>query len=152
MNSYLVAAAVLALVVGLVHSVLGETLIFRRLRQRSLVPTNGGNVLLERHVRILWASWHVLTVFGGLIAFQLWQLAANPAAGRGSLAGAIVVAMILGSLLVLVGTKGRHPGWVGLLGVAALVWMSGGAIRPEPDHHCGLLRQRRIHRADRESA
>jgi len=124
MNNYLVGAAGLALVVGLVHSIVGEFMIFRRLRQQSLIPTNGGNILLERHVRILWASWHVLTVFGALIAFLLLHLAAIPAADRRGLGGAIVLAMILGSLLVLVGTRGRHPGWVGLLGVAILVWMS----------------------------
>jgi len=46
MNAYFVAAAATAFVVGLVHSVLGEKLIFQRLRQGGgLVPTNGGNVL-----------------------------------------------------------------------------------------------------------
>jgi hypothetical protein len=58
MNPYLVAAAVLAFVVGLVHSVLGERLIFRRLRTGQVVPTNGGTVLRESHVRILWLPSH----------------------------------------------------------------------------------------------
>jgi hypothetical protein len=40
---------------------------------------------------------------------------------------AIVFACLAGALLVLVGTKGRHPGWVGLLGVAALTWFAGAA-------------------------
>jgi hypothetical protein len=35
----------------------------------------------------------------------------------------IVVAFLGGSFLVLIGTKGRHPGWIGLLGVAALAWI-----------------------------
>ena len=60
MNWYFVIAAALAFLVGLVHSVLGERLIFRRLRQDGFVPTNGGKLLGERDVRILWASWHVL--------------------------------------------------------------------------------------------
>jgi hypothetical protein len=73
MNACLVAAAGLAFLVGLAHSVLGERLIFRRLRTGRLVPTNGGKVLGEGHVRIVWASWHVLTVFGwGIAAILLW--------------------------------------------------------------------------------
>ena len=39
MNWYFVAAAALAFVVGLVHSVLGEIRIFRGLRRGRLVPT-----------------------------------------------------------------------------------------------------------------
>jgi len=92
MNWYLVIAAALAFFVGLVHSVLGERLIFRRLRQGGLVPTNGGNLLDERHVRILWASWHIVTVFGWFIE------------------QAIIIATLTGSALVFIRTRARHPG------------------------------------------
>ncbi|KRF03386.1 hypothetical protein ASG89_23390 [Paenibacillus sp. Soil766] len=33
--------------------------------------------------------------------------------------------MLIGALLILIGTKANHPGWVGLLGVAVLVWFGG---------------------------
>lgn len=36
---------------------------------------------------------------------------------------AIVYANLGGSVLVLIGTKGRHPGWIALLLVAALTWV-----------------------------
>lgn len=75
MNLYFIAAAVLAFVVGLVHSSLGEWLIFGRMRVVGLVPTNGGSVLHERHVRILWANWHVATAFGWCLAVVLAWLA-----------------------------------------------------------------------------
>lgn len=128
MNGYFVAAAALAFLVGLVHSVLGETLIFRRLRQGGRVPTNGGSVLGERHVRILWATWHVVTVFGWCMAAILLRWA-RPSVGA-SLdwfdVQAVVFAMLAGSALVFFGTKAKHPGWVGLLGVAVLVWLGRG--------------------------
>jgi hypothetical protein len=126
MNRLFLAAAVLAFLVGLVHSVLGEILIFRRMRQGRLIPTNGGSVIGEGHVRILWASWHVLTVFGWCIsAILLWLAQAPPQnAGSAVLANATLVAMLLGSALVFVGTKARHPGWAGLLGVAILIWLA----------------------------
>lgn len=125
MNACLVTAAVLAFLVGLVHSVLGERLIFRRLRQGRLVPTNGGSLLQERHVRILWASWHVLTVFGWCIsAVLLWlSLPSSSPSSALFIEHAVVIAMLAGSALVFFGTKARHPGWVGLLAVAVFVWL-----------------------------
>lgn len=125
MNACLVTAAVLAFLVGLVHSVLGERLIFRRLRQGRLVPTNGGSLLQERHVRILWASWHVLTVFGWCIsAVLLWlSLPSSSPSSALFIEHAVVIAMLAGSALVFLGTKARHPGWVGLLAVAVFVWL-----------------------------
>jgi len=134
MNRLFVAAAVLAFLVGLVHSVLGEILIFRRMRQRGFIPTNGGGVIGERHVRILWASWHVLTVFGWCIAAILLLLSRTSpqAAGSDVLATAIIVAMIVGSVFVFVGTRAKHPGWAGLLGVAILTWLAKAAIAASP--------------------
>jgi hypothetical protein len=125
MNAYFVIAAVLCVLVGLVHSVLGETRIFRRLRQRGLVPTHGGSLLEERHVRILWASWHVLTVFGWSIAGVLVWLALPElrAPSTWLVEAAIMTSMLAGSALVCIGTKARHPGWVGLLAVAVFVWL-----------------------------
>jgi hypothetical protein len=121
----LCAAAILAFLVGLVHSILGELLIFQRMRQGKLIPTNGGKVVGEGHVRILWASWHVLTVLGWCLAAILFWLSQGQLVGSILLTSAIAIAMLVSSLLVLVGTKAKHPGWVGLLGVALLVWFSG---------------------------
>lgn len=125
MNWYFVIAAALAFLVGLVHSVLGERLIFRRLRQDGFVPTNGGKLLGERHVRILWASWHVLTVFGWCIAsILLWlSLPSSSTSSAWFIEQAVVITMLAGSALVFIGTKARHPGWAGLLAVAVFVWL-----------------------------
>lgn len=127
MNAYFASAAALAFIVGLVHSVLGEVLIFRRLRADGIVPTYGGNALEERHVRILWATWHAVTAFGWCIAaVLLWlSIAAQNAASILPLGRLIASAMVVASALVLIGTKGKHPGWVGLLAVAILAWLGG---------------------------
>lgn len=125
MNSYFAAAGVLAFLVGLAHSVLGEILIFRRMRKGGLVPTDGGSLLEERHVRILWASWHVLTALGWFIGAVLcWlSLSRSDSESFAFIESGIIIAMLVGSAFVLVGTRGKHPGWVGLLGVAVLVWL-----------------------------
>ena len=123
MNSYFAGAGVLAFAIGLVHSVLGERLIFRRMRAKGLIPTNGGEVLREPHVRILWASWHVVTVLAWCVGVALLWLAhpSNAQLAQSAVSKAIVGALLSSSVLVLVGTKGRHIGWVGLLAAAILV-------------------------------
>ncbi len=126
MNSCFAAAGVLAFVIGLVHSVLGERLIFRRMRGMGFIPTKGGQILREAHVRILWVSWHLVTVFGWGLAVVLFWLAHPSAAqlSQSMVAKAILACLLCGSALVLVGTRGRHPGWVGLL-LAAILTMLG---------------------------
>ena len=121
---FVVAAAVLALV-GLAHSVLGELLVFRGLRTQGMVPTAGRPVLRERQVRILWGSWHLVTVLGWALSALLWRLGTAPwgdtalAAWVADVAG---FATLASGLLVFYATRGRHPAWVPLFAVAALVW------------------------------
>lgn len=125
MNAYLTTAAGLAILIGVVHSVLGERLVFSRLRQGSLVPTQGGTLLREGHVRILWATWHIVTLLGWALAAALLLLAAEPSLSPLHIALLQVIALTMAAsgLLVLVGTKARHPGWIGLLGAAVLTWL-----------------------------
>ena len=128
-NGFLGAAAAVLVLVGLVHSILGEYLIFARMRRRGLVPTEGGNILRERHVRILWATWHALTAVGWGIAVILWRFAQRPVIESAQRDVLLILALALAAAaaLVLVGTRGRHPGWIGLLLVALLSWSGSGA-------------------------
>ena len=75
MATYALVAGLLALAVGAAHSLLGELLIFRHLRRGGLVPVLEAPPLRERHIRILWATWHLATVFGWAIAAVLLRLA-----------------------------------------------------------------------------
>jgi hypothetical protein len=126
MQTLLLAAGILALVVGTVHSVLGEVLIFGRMRARGIVPTVGAPLLRERHVRILWASWHIVTVFGYAFGAVLLRLAfpAGHETFQLFVENAIIFSMLASAFLVLFATKGLHPGWLGLLGVAVLTWLA----------------------------
>lgn len=121
MNSLLAGAGAVLVVTGLVHSVFGERLIFRRMRRAgSLIPTDGGSALREPHVRILWATWHALSVIGwALAALLLWYAHEVPPMPA-PLGWAVFGGTTGSSLLVLVGTKGRHPGWIALLAAAVL--------------------------------
>lgn len=127
MSPYLLSAAILAFIVGLVHAILGEVLIFNRMRvDGQVIPTVGKPILRERHVRILWATWHIATIFGWAIAVVLYRLA-QPATDlllQDVLIQTIAFGMLASALLVLIATKGKHPGWIGLLLVAALCWLA----------------------------
>jgi hypothetical protein len=129
MQTLLTIAALVATVTGIAHSVLGERLVFSQLRASSLVPALAAPPLHGRHVRILWATWHLASVFGWALAGLLLQLARDPQAGVSSRAVLVAagVAYLVGALLVLVGTRGRHPGWVALAAVGALAGAAFGA-------------------------
>ena len=129
MQTALTAAAALSVLTGLVHSLLGERLIFRHLRQGTLVPQLSAPPLSARNIRILWATWHLASIFGFAFAAVLFGLANSPeTAPRELVLWAIVAANAGGAILVLAATRGRHPGWVALGAVAVLTWLaSGGA-------------------------
>jgi len=124
-NVLLLAAAIIALLVGLVHSILGEVLIFNKLRESKLIPTKAAPPLQARNIRILWATWHLASVFGWAFAGILYALAQNMGSINQLASLAAVFAFLGGSLLVLISTRGKHPGWLGLLLVALLVLLSG---------------------------
>ena len=125
MNVYLITAGCLTFIVGLVHSILGEILIFRKMRQKGFIPTQGGPILKERNVRIIWASWHLVTMFGWGLSVILVRLSfpSSEQTLQVFVENTILLSMFVASLLVLVATKGKHPGWLGLLGVAILLWL-----------------------------
>lgn len=124
MNPWFLAAAALSALIALAHSVIGETRIFRHLRQAGrLVPTEGGALLREFQVRILWGAWHGLSAMGlGLAGVLVWL--STPAAQRasaGRVEACVALAMAATGLLVLVSNRGRHPAWLALCIVAGLV-------------------------------
>jgi hypothetical protein len=127
MSLYLNAAGIVAILVGVTHSVLGELLIFRKLRSGHLVPANPAPPLASRNVRILWATWHLASIFGFALAGILFSLAAGSDSLRAAVLNSIVFAFAGGALLVLIGTRGRHPGWIGLLVVAGLTYIGAAA-------------------------
>lgn len=125
MQTYLLSAAVVAVLVGIVHSVLGEILIFKKLRGSGFVPTEAAPPLQSRNVRILWATWHLASLLGLGFAAVLFAAATGHATLDPLTMYAVIGAFMGGAALVLLATQGRHPGWIGLLAVAVLVYLGG---------------------------
>lgn len=126
MNVYLFIAGILCFLLGIVHSILGEYLIFKAKRNKgSLVPSKSSAELKERHLRIIWATWHLASIFGWCIGAVLMKISLNHNEhdfdGSDLILQSITYTMFLGSLLVLIGTKGKHPGWIVLLLIGILL-------------------------------
>lgn len=116
----------LCFLLGIVHSILGEYLIFNSKRNKgNLVPSKKSEALKERHLRILWATWHLASVFGWCIGAVLIKISVEynelKSTSIDFIILSIIYTMFLTSLLVLVGTKGKHPGWVVLLLIGILL-------------------------------
>lgn len=118
-SPWLMAAAGSSVLIALAHSVLGEYRIFRHLRRPGqVVPTEGGAVLREFQVRILWGAWHGLSAMGlGLAGVLVWlDQPAAMLASAGRVEWSVAIAMAATGLLVLVSNRGHHwatirPGW-----------------------------------------
>ncbi len=123
METYLLVAGCLSIALGLIHSAMGEILIFHRMREGKIIPTNGHPILKERHVRILWASWHLVTIFGFGLGIILLRYSLNDSEGVNQIfiEKTILFSMLAGVFLVFIGTKGKHPGWVVLLIISILL-------------------------------
>lgn len=116
MNPWLIAAGVCTLLIGGVHSVMGERRIFRHLRQGGLVPSLAEPLLRPYQLQIVWASWHLVTVFG-LGTSALLFVAARPDAPpplRNLMVLCAVGILLLSAALVALATRGRHLAWLAL--------------------------------------
>ena len=125
MNTYFLIAGSLCFLLGLVHSILGEYLIFKSKRKKGhIVPTIGNTELKGRHLRILWATWHLASFFGWCIGAFLVKIALIQEQLNAEVVNFMVnttaIIMFVSSLLVFVATKAKHPGWIVLLLIGIL--------------------------------
>ncbi|GJI94147.1 hypothetical protein RugamoR57_08650 [Duganella caerulea] len=119
MTALLYFSALLAVVVGLAHSILGERYILIRLFRRDNLPQLlGGTAFTTGTLRFV---WHEVTVALFGFAALLLQLAEGRLSAA-STAQAMGWTLIAAGVLPLVFTRGRHPSWIVLLtiGVIAL--------------------------------
>jgi hypothetical protein len=124
---YLLAAAGVAALVGVVHSVLGERIIFRKLRKGTIIPNQSAAPLELRNIQILWATWHLASAFGFGLAAILFSLASRDLPPDQATAWALILSFAASSLLVFTSTRARHPGWIGLLVVSVLTYLGSAA-------------------------
>jgi hypothetical protein len=122
MNTYLAAAGLLSFLGAVLHSALGERLIFRSLSLDSL-PAVAGSALFTK--RVLRFFWHMVSVAWAGFAVLLWHLAEHSTLDTTGQWTAAVIGwtFFASSIVALVGSRGRHFAWAILLVIAACVWL-----------------------------
>src|SRR5262249_62165946 len=118
MNVYFAVAGVLALLLGLAHSVLGELLLIRRLTNDHLPPIAPFSLVELRKLglagsadltrRTLRFTWHLPTVLGAAFgAILLWlSLPSSPGPDLGFVKWAMALSISACSLIILFCTRG----------------------------------------------
>ena len=113
-------AAGLCLVLGLVHSLLGEYMLMRHLPGVQGLPLFRGSPDLPRQtIRI---TWHITSLLAWAITAILARLAALPGLGATEIFILQILALCFFAcfLVALIGTRGRHPSWLAFLILALL--------------------------------
>ena len=114
MSIPLVAAAVLAALLGTVHSYLGERFILLPLFRRHPLPD-----FVRRTLRL---AWHVTTVLAFGFTGLLLVMALPDREATRTMAGIISATFALSGVVSLVISRGRHLSWIVFFAIGALVW------------------------------
>lgn len=115
-------SAILLVLVGLMHSALGQRNLISPLLTREDFPTVLGS---QRNGRLtLWFGWHALTLFWWAQAYVLWRMADDPsrAALVTLVSWAFACAVIGATALVM--SKAKHLSWVFFLPIAILLGLA----------------------------
>lgn len=122
MNTYYFVAAVLAFLLGIAHSLLGELLIFRNEMPQAVPIGEDSPKLSRRRLWAIWSTWHLLTLFGwGLAGIFLWM--AFPSADIPTLGAGLAALFVVSAMFWFVGTRRKHPAWIVFLVIAVLLYL-----------------------------
>lgn len=122
MSAGLYAAAGLALLIGAVHSYLGERYILIRLFRRDLPPLFGSDWFTKRTLRF---AWHATTLaWWGFGALLLVFTASDPAVWRRTGLWVIAGVFAASALVTVAASRGRHLAWVVFAAIAVLAGLA----------------------------
>ncbi|MHB0970552.1 MAG: hypothetical protein ACYC7A_00385 [Thermoanaerobaculia bacterium] len=120
MSVALLAAAMLAIALGVAHSILGERYILVRLFRRSDLPHLLGSDWFTR--RTLRFAWHLTSLAWFGFAAVLLVLAREGAPDRPLLLRTISATFLISAAIAAGATRGRHLAWIVFLAIGALAW------------------------------
>ena len=116
-----VAAAILLIMVGLMHSVLGHKKLISPLLQRDNLPIILGS--LENTRLTILVGWHITTLFWWMIAGVLLFSASRPETAYEALVLGLGVVCAISGLAALILSKAKHRSWVFFLPIAVLCFL-----------------------------
>lgn len=125
MTIALALAGTLAATLAVGHSLLGEVLIFRRLRAEP--DTSAG--ISPRQMSVIRGTWHLLSLLGCGFAAILFILALDRPPTDALMVQSLAATFLISGLYWLWATRGRHPAWIvlGAIGLLCLYAVGAGA-------------------------
>ena len=121
MNFYLLISAIIIIVIGVVHSIVGEKLIIIPTLKLELPQIGGSDLIAGRTLRF---AWHLTTLVWWAIAAMLISFANQPLTPPAMIAVQIFsVAFFLSGITSLVIARGKHFSWYVFLTVSLLMWL-----------------------------
>ncbi|GHF23896.1 hypothetical protein GCM10017044_18080 [Kordiimonas sediminis] len=112
----LTVAAIMLLLVGAMHSLLGGKRLIAPILRREDLPVILGSV--ENTKITLWAGWHALTLFWWAQAAGLLTLAYAPEHFIPAILGSTAIAAGIMGICAIILSKGRHKSWIFFLPLA----------------------------------
>ncbi|MCD4692789.1 MAG: hypothetical protein K8R79_07740 [Calditrichales bacterium] len=121
MNTYFIIAALLAFIIGLAHSVLGERYILIRLFKRELPRLFGSDLFTKRTLRF---AWHLTTAAWWGMAVIFVALALREVDNTSVIVvNIIAITFLVSAVVSLLGSRGRHFSWIVFILIAAAAWL-----------------------------
>jgi hypothetical protein len=121
MNTYFFVAAILAFLMGLGHSIMGERYFLVRLFKREPLHHFGDAVFINRTTRI---AWHLTTIAWWNAAAILTVFTFRELDNTTVIAARIISNIfLLSGLLSLVGSRGRHLSWIIFFAISLIAWL-----------------------------
>lgn len=121
MNTYFMIAALLAFIIGLAHSILGERYILIRLFKRELPRLFGSDLFTKRTLRFAWhlttvAWWGMSAIFVALALRSVDQTSII-------VVNIIAITFLVSAVVSLFGSRGRHFSWIVFILIAVFAWL-----------------------------
>lgn len=121
MNIYFVAAALLIIILGAIHSILGEKLIINPVLKLDLPHILGSDFITKRTLRF---AWHLTTIIWWASAIILFYLAFHTIDPITEIIVKIFsVAYLFSGLVSLVIARGKHFSWYVCLVISIALWL-----------------------------
>ena len=115
-------AAMLLVLIGFIHSILGEKYLLIRLFKRPDLPRLGGSDWFTK--RVLRFAWHITTIAWWGIAAILFVIANPQDEVTAKILQIIALTFLLSGIISLVFSKGKHLSWVVFLAISGITFQA----------------------------
>ncbi len=125
MNACLITGAILAVLISIAHSYLGERFILTRLFRRTELPHLFGSDLFTRQT--LRFVWHLASLAWIGLAAVLVSFTFEDSLRTRSLAlQSVSLTFGLHAVVTMIATRGRHLAWIVYLAIGLAAWLGIG--------------------------